>query len=104
MEELEAKIKEEQAKIQKLAEAIEDANDMGQKITGHVEEATEIREDGKEENKVAVKDAQDAQKAVAEATSVLETFYKESGMIEKKSYELMQKDPGKLAEKPCTRG
>merc|ERR1740116_402269 len=90
------------AKVQKLTEAIEDADEMVQKITGHVEEATEIREVGKEENKVAVKDAQDAQKAVAEATSVLETFYKESGMIEKKSYELMQKDPVKLPETPST--
>merc|ERR1719412_1572588 len=102
MKELEAKIEEAKAKIQKLTEAIEEANDMVQKITSHEEEATEIREVGKEENKVAVKDAQDAQKAVAEATSVLETFYKESGMIEKKSYELMQKDPVKLPETPST--
>jgi len=102
MKELEAKIEEEKAKIQKLTDAIKEADDMVEKITGHVEEATEIREVGKEENKVAVKDAQDAQKAVAEATSVLETFYKESGMIEKKSYELMQKDPVKLPETPST--
>merc|ERR1712129_370454 len=101
MKELEAKIKEAKAKIQKLTDAIQDADDMVEKITGHKEEATEIREVGKEENKVAVKDAQDAQKAVAEATSVLETFYKESGMIEKKSYELMQ-DPVKLPETPST--
>merc|ERR1712073_121907 len=94
--------KEEKSKIQKLTDAIKEADDMVEKITGHVEEATEIREVGKEENKVAVKDAQDAQKAVAEATSVLETFYKESGMIEKKSYELMQKDPVKLPETPST--
>merc|ERR1719317_878477 len=56
---------------------------------------------GKQENKVSVKDAQDAQQAVAQATSVLETFYKESGMIEKKSWELM-KEPVKLPEKPST--
>merc|ERR1739838_325836 len=57
---------------------------------------------GKEENKVAVKDAQAAQQAVAQATSVLTDFYKESGMIEKKSYELMQKEPVKLPETPST--
>merc|ERR1719317_531994 len=56
---------------------------------------------GKQENKVSVKDAQDAQQAVAQATSVLETFYKESGMIEKKSWELMQ-EPVKLPETPKT--
>jgi len=102
MKELEAKIEEAKAMIQKLTEAIEEANDMVQKITSHEEEATEIREVGKEENKVAVKDAQEAQQAVAQATSVLETFYKDSGMIEKKSYELMQKEPVKLPETPST--
>merc|ERR1712008_170657 len=86
------------AKIQKLTDAIQDADDMVEKITGHKEEATEIREVGKGENKVAV---QDAQKAVAEATSVLETFYKESGMIEKKPYEFIQK-PVKLPDDPKT--
>merc|ERR1719461_2343801 len=102
MKVLAAKIEEAKSKIQKLTEAIEDANEMVNKITSHEEEATEIREVGKEENKVAVKDAQEAQKAVAQATSVLETFYKESGMIEKKSYELVQKEPVKLPETPST--
>jgi len=102
MKELEAKIEEAKAKILKLTAAIEDANEMVQKITQHEEESTEIREVGKEENKVAIKDAQEAQQAVAQATSVLETFYKESGMIEKKSYELMQKEPVKLPETPST--
>jgi len=102
MEELKAKIDEAKAMIQKLTEAIQDANDMVQEITSHVEEATEIREVGKQENKVAIKDAQEAQQAVAQATLVLETFYKESGMIEKKSYELLQKEPVKLPETPST--
>lgn len=92
MKELAAKIEEAKSKIQTLTEAIEDANEM----------VTEIREVGKEENKVAVKDAQETQQAVAQATSVLETSYKESGMIEKKSYELMQKEPVKLPETPST--
>jgi len=102
MKELEAKIEEAKAKIQKLTEAIQDANDMVDKITSHVEEATEIRAVGKEENKLSIKDAQAAQQAVAQATSVLTDFYKESGMIEKKSYELMQKEPVKLPETPST--
>merc|ERR1719189_1052730 len=102
LKELDAKIEEATSKIQKLTEAIEDANEMVNKITSHEEEATEIREVGKEENKVAIKDAQEAQQAVAQATSVLETFYKESGMIEKKSYELLQKEPVKLPETPST--
>jgi len=102
MEELKAKIDEYKAIVQKLTEAIQDANDMVQTITSHVEEATEIREVGKQENKMAIKDAQEAQQAVAQATSVLETFYKESGMIETKSYELLQKEPVELPETPST--
>merc|ERR1712079_619796 len=58
-------------------------------------------ETGKKENAEAIKDSEDAQNAVAEATSVLETFYKESGMIEKEAYELMQA-PVKLPEDPKT--
>jgi len=52
--------------------------------------------------KKIIKDDQATQQAVAQATSVLETFYKERGMIEKKSYELMQKEPVKLPETPST--
>jgi len=66
---LEAKIEEAKAKIQKLTEATEEAHDMVDRITSHVEEATEIRAVGNEEN---IKDAQAAQQAVAQATSVLE--------------------------------
>jgi len=71
------------------------------KITQFRKEATEIRETGKKENAEAIKDAQDAQTAVADATSVLETFYKESGMIEKEPYELVQA-PVKLPDDPKT--
>jgi len=70
---LEAKIEEAKAKIQKLTEATEEAHDMVDRITSHVEEATEFRAVGNGEN---IKDAQAAQQAVAQATSVLETFYK----------------------------
>merc|ERR1712010_128454 len=84
-----------------LSEDIEDAQKMIAKITGFMKEATEIRETGKKENAEAIKDAEDAQNAVADATSVLETFYKESGMIEKEPYELMQ-EPVKLPENPKT--
>jgi len=70
-------------------------------ITGFMREATEIRETGKKENAEAIKDAEDAQNAVADATSVLETFYKESGMIDKEPYELVQ-EPVKLPDDPKT--
>merc|ERR1712008_484287 len=87
--------------VQDLAEQIKAAQEMIAKITTFMKEATEIRETGKEENAEAIKDSEDAQDAVASATSVLETFYKESGMIEKEAYELMQK-PVKLPDDPKT--
>merc|ERR1719362_563737 len=101
MKELDAKIEEAKAKIQELTEKIQDANDMVEKITKHEEAAAEIREVGKEENKVSVKDAQDAQKAVAQAEAVLLDFYKSSGEVPKESWELLQ-DPVKLPKEPST--
>jgi len=70
-----------------------------EEITSHEEEATEIRKVGKEENKIAIKEAQDAQQAMAQAIAVLETFYKESGMIESS---FMQKAPVTLPAEPST--
>jgi len=101
IKEVSAEIKKLAGTIQSLVKDIEAAQKMIAKITGFMKEATEIRETGKKENKEAIKDSQVAQDAVAEATSVLETFYKESGMIEKKPYELVQK-PVKLPDDPKT--
>jgi len=103
IEELLAKINDAAAQANQLQEDILAADNMVEKITGHVEEATEIREVGKEENKVAVKDAQDAQTAVANAVAVLTDFYKESGEIAKEPYEFIQsKEPVDLPENPST--
>jgi len=99
--ELKAEIDKLAGTIQELTEDIGDAQKMIAKITQFRKEATEIRETGKKENAEAIKDAQDAQTAVADATSVLETFYKESGMIEKEPYELVQA-PVKLPDDPKT--
>merc|ERR1719498_370438 len=90
IEELTAKIDSATAKIQKLAEDIKEATAMVSAIDAHVAKATEIREIGKKENALALKDAQDAQKAVSDAIAVLDTFYKESGMVEKADWELLQ--------------
>merc|ERR1719468_1298171 len=101
IKELSAEIEKLSGTIQELTEDIEDAQKMIAKITGFMKEATEIRETGKKENAEAIKDAEDAQNAVANAISVLETFYKESGMIEKEPYELVQA-PVKLPDDPKT--
>jgi len=101
VDELNLKIEDAQARAAKLAEEVRDADAMVLKIVEHMKEATEIREIGKEENKLAIKDAEDAQTALANAIAVLETFYKESGGVKKESWEFLQ-EPVKLPENPST--
>merc|ERR1719210_2452252 len=101
MAEPDAKIKEAEALVTQLAGEIEDADAMVSKITEHMAEASEIRKVGKKENELAVKDARDAQQAVSNAISVLESFYKESGMVQKEAWELIQQ-PVKLPKTPST--
>jgi len=101
MKELDAKIKEAEAMVSKLTGDIKSADDMISKITDHIAEASDIRKVGKKENELAIKDARDAQKAVSNAISVLETFYKESGMVKKEAWELLQQ-PVTLPKEPST--
>merc|ERR1719245_2829385 len=101
MTELDAKIKEAEAMVTKLAGEIVDADDMITKITEHMAAAADIRKTGKSENELAVKDAPDAQQAVSNAISVLESFYKESGNVPKEAWELLQQ-PVKLPKEPST--
>merc|ERR1719157_327811 len=61
----------------------------------------EIRQTGKEENALAIKDAQDAAKSLTDAIAVLEAFYKESGEIQKEPWEFIQK-PVNLGKNPAT--
>jgi len=63
----------------------------------------ESPEDGEEAE--AIKDAEAAQTAIANAVSVLEEFYKSSGMVAKQPYEFLQqggKAPVELPESPST--
>merc|ERR1719359_62193 len=91
VEELTSKIDAAEATVQELTQDIADAQEMVAKITAFVEESTEIREIGKKENAKAIKDAQDAQDAVANAIAVLSDFYKESGNVEKEAWEFVQR-------------
>jgi len=58
---------------------------------------------GKKENAISAKDAADAQAALADAVAVLETFYKESGMVKKESWEFVQRGVD-LPDEPATWG
>merc|ERR1719482_941511 len=92
-EDTDADIKAEKAKVAVLNVEIETADNMTADIIEFMEEATEIRQTGKKENKLAIKDAEDAQKALQNAIAVLTTFYKESGKVSKEPWEFIQQDP-----------
>lgn len=97
---LDARIKSENGKVAKLTTQISDANQMVADITAFMEEATEIRNAGKHENKVSIKDSKDAQTAVANAVAVLEEFYKSSGEVPKEPWEFVQ--TSKKSKAPVT--
>merc|ERR1719183_3058768 len=67
-------------------------------IVTFIKEATGVRNTGKKENALAIKDAQEA---LTNAIAVLEAFYKESGKIAKEPWEFIQK-PVNLPKNPAT--
>jgi len=91
VEELSAKIEDAEGTIAELTEDIKDAQEKIAEIVAFMSEATDIRKEGKKENKLAIKDAQDAQTAVANAIAVLTEFYKSSGEIAKEPWEFIQR-------------
>jgi methyl-accepting chemotaxis protein len=105
IDDLKAELEVENAAVQKLTEEIKEADDMIASIVKFQKEATEVRETGKSENKLAIKDSKAAQEAIANAVAVLEAFYKESGEIPKEPWEFIQKGkkaPVELGESPST--
>jgi chromosome segregation ATPase len=101
LEELDAKLDDAEATVAELTEEIKAANDMISELTSFMNEATEIREAGKKENKAALKDANDAMDAISNAISVLSDFYKQSGQIPKEPYEFVQRGVD-LPDEPST--
>jgi len=101
VEELSAKIEDAEGTIAELTEDIKDAQEKIAEIVAFMNEATEIRKEGKAENKLAMKDAQDAQAAIANAVAVLTDFYKSSGEIAKEPWEFIQRGVD-LSDKPDT--
>merc|ERR1719310_1514730 len=84
------KIAEEDAAIKKLIKQITENNDKAATLTKYMEEETELRNENHAEIVATIKDSQDAQAAVTQATAVLKDFYKESGMIAKEPWEFVQ--------------
>jgi len=92
--ELDSNIQVAKTRAVSLQSDIVAASDMVSALTDHMKEATEIRKVGKEENSLALKDADAAQVAVTNAISVLEDFYKSTGSMTKQSWELLQRGAG----------
>merc|ERR1719446_1549275 len=101
IDELKAEIKVETAEVAQLTDEIADAEKMISDIVAFMKEATEIRNTGKKENALAIKDSKDAQSSLTNAIAVLEAFYKESGQIPKEPWEFIQK-PVNLGKNPAT--
>jgi len=96
-EELEDKMEEAEAKTVELANDLDDLQKEISELATSIKEETEIRTEEKAENTAAIKDAQDAQKAVSKAIEVLTAFYKESGKVPKEPWEFIQTEGGKPA-------
>jgi chromosome segregation ATPase len=101
IKDLKAEIKVETAEISALGNEITAANTMISDIETFIKEATEIRNTGKSENALAIKDSQDAQSSLTNAIAVLTAFYKDSGMVAKEPWEFIQK-PVNLGKNPAT--
>merc|ERR1719377_280390 len=87
---LKKKVAEHDAAIKKLIKAITENNDKAAQLTKYMEEETELRNENHAEIVATIKDSQDAQAAVTQATQVLKDFYKESGMIAKEPWEFVK--------------
>merc|ERR1719460_2665910 len=74
-------------KIQNLKNGISDNQKFIAATEGEITSRTEDRAADKKENEATIKDAEDAQTAIANAIAVLRTFYKESGEVAKESWE-----------------
>jgi DNA repair exonuclease SbcCD ATPase subunit len=99
---LKAEIDVQDAKVSQLTDEITEAEHTIADIVAFMKEATDIREIGKKENALAIKDSKEAQKALTNAIAVITAFYKEDGEIAKEPWEFIQKEPVKLPENPAT--
>jgi len=101
IKDLNAKVKSENAKVASITSDITTAQKMIADITAFMAESIEIRTTGKKENSISIKEAQQAQTAIANAVAVLEDFYKSSGQVKKEPWDFIQMEaPVKLPKDP----
>merc|ERR1712014_443619 len=79
VETLHAEIDELEASIAKLTEDISELTKAVAELDAAMAEATKLRQEEKAKNEQTIKDAQEAQTAVAQALVVLKEFYEKAG-------------------------
>merc|ERR550514_1560220 len=109
-EDAEATITQLAEKIQDLKNGITSNQDAVALAEKEISDRTNDRAEAKAENEATIKDAEDAQSAVANAIAVLTTFYKNSGEVQKEAWESFaqtaasvrrhKNEPGETAPEP----
>merc|ERR1719388_613324 len=87
-------------KIQNLANGISDNQKFVAETEDEITSRTEDRAADKKENEATIKDAEDAQTAIAQAIAVLKTFYKESGEVAKEAWEAFTQTGARVEPEP----
>jgi len=83
-------IKSLDAAIKALVQELSENNRKVSEIKQHQATETDLRDENHKEILATIKDSQDAQAAVAQATAVLQDFYKNSGETPKEPWEFVQ--------------
>jgi len=78
------------AAIAELMQQISDNNEKVAETKAYQKTETELRTENHAEILATIKDSQDAQAALAQATAVLKDFYKNSGQTQKEPWEFVQ--------------
>jgi len=105
---LKDKIDDAEAKVMELTDQIKELSDSVSELTTYIQEETDLRAEAKAENEATIKDAKDAQEAIANANAVLSDFYKSSGtatsLLQEAPMQVsdLQKAPVKVSKSPDT--
>jgi len=87
---MQADIDQLNAEITSLSDSISECDQNVADIDAAIEQLTATRAENKEENMATIKDAQDAQTAIAQAIAVLTDFYKSTGEVASEAWEFRQ--------------
>jgi len=99
--ELNGKISVATGRAGQLQTEITAAQGTLQTIVAHMKDATELRKENKQQNRLAIDDAEKAQTALTQALAVIKDFYKGTGQMTKEAWEFLQA-PVTLGSEPST--